>query len=109
MLKKLLGLIAILIITVVAIINVRVDMKNNSMSDLSVANVEALAENESNPWYLWLIYGLTKDEESYDVECEWNYEINLGVVKWGSNGKGKKQMCKDGGSDNCWVGECKAE
>ena len=49
MLKKILGLMAILIITVVAVINMSVDMKNNSMSgmsDLSIANVEALAEME---------------------------------------------------------------
>ena len=66
MLKKILGLIAILIITVVAVINVSVDMKNNGMSgmsDLSIANVEALAIQEaSNSIVCYSAYRITLND-----------------------------------------------
>ena len=51
MLKKFLGLIAILIVTVIAVINVNVDLRKSGMSDLSLANVEALAGFEFNGQY----------------------------------------------------------
>ena len=44
--KKILGLIAFVIITVFAVINVNVDMNINGMSDLSLANVKALSIGE---------------------------------------------------------------
>jgi len=46
MIKKILGLIAFVIITIVAIINVNFDMNNSDISDLNVANMEALAIGE---------------------------------------------------------------
>lgn len=62
--------------------------------------------SSDNPWYLWPIQGLTKDECPKTVDCEWSYEFNFGVFKWGEKGKGTKQICEDGGTENCSVGEC---
>ena len=41
--KKILGLLAILIITVVAVVNLNIATNNEVLSELSLANVQALA------------------------------------------------------------------
>ena len=44
--KKLLGIIAVVAIVASMAINLNFSAKNNSLSDLSLANIEALAKNE---------------------------------------------------------------
>ena len=46
MIKKILGLITLMIITVIAVIKVNVYVNRNELSDLFMANVEALANCE---------------------------------------------------------------
>ena len=90
------------------VFNVSLSKPSNLLSEISLANVEALADGESNPWYYWPFQGTTKDERSVSVDCEWNWEINLGIFKWGESGTGKKTVCENGGSENCWTGSCEA-
>ena len=49
MYKKILGGIAIVAIAVVAAINMNVNSNRDELSDISLANVEALARDEINP------------------------------------------------------------
>lgn len=115
--KKILGLIAILIVTVVAVINVNVDLRKSGMSDLSLANVEALAGFEFNGQY-W-------DDEHhwYNLGNNWKPELhpctgtsggaNLqigipNVISYSAGGEtaswtGKMVKCVSG-SGNCFNG-----
>jgi hypothetical protein len=45
--KKIFGGIAVLAITAVAVVNVNLGAKSNDLSDVSLANIEALASGES--------------------------------------------------------------
>ena len=100
--KKMIGLIATVIVAVVAVIKVNIDINRNGLSGMSWENVEVLAENESNPWYLWLFQGLTKDEEPRSAECSVYYGVPPYVVVV----HGSKGLCDDGGHVNCTVGSC---
>ena len=58
-LKKILGLLAVLLIAVVVAWNMNVNSQTKGMSDLSMANVEALANGEG------IIYG----DQWCNIEC----------------------------------------
>jgi hypothetical protein len=60
--KKILGGIAVLAIVAVAVVDVNLGAKSNDLSDLSLANVEALANREANTGWDWWTQGATKDE-----------------------------------------------
>ena len=54
MIQKILGFLAVLLIAVVAAINIYTSSNKNGLSDISLANVEALAKNEEetgDKWY----------------------------------------------------------
>ncbi|MDR2146924.1 MAG: NVEALA domain-containing protein [Tannerella sp.] len=61
------------VITIAVLAAVNLQLNNSQtvkLSDLSLANVEAFAsDNESNPWWLWLIQGTEQDEESVTEIC----------------------------------------
>ncbi|MDL2241615.1 NVEALA domain-containing protein [Bacteroidales bacterium OttesenSCG-928-L03] len=89
--KIIIGSIAIVVIAVAATFNVNVNTSKDDLSLLSLANVEALANELNWPWD-WG-NGLTKDEYAIINECE----KEVGGMKI----KGYKQDCEDGGSENC--------
>jgi hypothetical protein len=107
-LKKNFYFFVVLIIAVVTAVNVNINSKEDGLSDVFLANVEALADNESNPWYLWAFQGTTKDEKEIYATCSWSWEFNFVVYKWFESGSGTKKMCEDGGSNNCSTGSCTA-
>ena len=53
--KKIIGLIAVVAFVLTMVLNISFDAKNNNLSDLSLANIEALAKKEWN-----------------DVDCRWD-------------------------------------
>ena len=86
MIKKILGLIAAVIVTVVAIVNVNIDVKKSGLSNLSLANVEVLARNEVdwlfcdvmtpcvwNVWYDCVNYWITDDGRLIEKICEYRW------------------------------------
>jgi len=105
--KVFFGLIAIIVLITVTVINLNVNVKASKgvgkLSEFSLANVEALAENEANPWYLWPFYGLTKDEYTTIHSCTWSFTIWIipGIVGFTDSGPGFLQRCHDGGEYNC--------
>jgi hypothetical protein len=103
--KKMIGLLAIVVIAVVSALNVNLEKKKETLSAAALANVEALA-SESNPLYLWPFQGTTKDEYSESVPCTWSWEFNMGIFKWSESGSGKKIKCYNGGKENCTVRQC---
>ena len=110
MIKKILGLITAALILVAAVIHVTIEMNRTVLPELTLANAEVLAENESNPWYLWLIYGLTQDETPKEVKCTWEHWYGIpGIFGHRESGSGKKIICEDNGEENCWSTECQAE
>ena len=79
--KKLLYGFAVLAITVLAVFNMNLISQENGLSDVSLANVEALAQNE----------GYDCDDGYPHKDCkQWNYTT-------GSNG----QWCTTGGDYYC--------
>ena len=104
--NKVLGSIAVLAIAALTAFNVNMNSQENGLSDVSLDNVEALANENDNHWSDWLTQGLTKDERAYTVSCQWNWEFDFGFFSWGESGSGTKQLCSSGGSDNCSVGSC---
>jgi hypothetical protein len=102
--KKFIGLsAAAMMIAAGTAISVNVSTKESNLSDVYLANIEALADNEKNPWWLWPIDGLTKDEKPRDVDCE----RQIGIPPYVEIVQGKKQVCDDGGSENCSTSLCK--
>jgi hypothetical protein len=81
-----------------AAVNVNMNSQSeNLLSDLALANVEALAQNESNPWYLWPFQGTTKDEWAETKKCTEGINLGFYYVEW----EGTRIICHDGGSENC--------
>lgn len=72
------------------------------LSELALANVEALANPEDNPWYLWPAQGTTKDEWAETKECTEGINLGIYYVEW----KGTRIICHDGGTQNCTSQMC---
>jgi len=101
--KKILGGLAVLAIAALAAWNLNFSSKAEGiMSDVMLANVEALAENESNPWYLWPFQGTTKDEYPESKPCTEGINLIFWYVEW----EGTRIICHDGGSENCSTQIC---
>jgi hypothetical protein len=69
--RKIIGGIAMLAIAAIAMFNVNLNSKSNKLSDLALANVEALADGESNSgncgFKIW-------SGDSYMIECGYSSE-----------------------------------
>ena len=81
--KKILGLIVTAVVTIIAVVNINIAINNNVLSDLSLANVEALANWEFHiPFYdCYYSYGCIPDSR-YDCNVYvmgQGYFFNLGV------------------------------
>lgn len=85
--KKLLGSISALIITIFVALNINISGQNNYLSELSLANIEALADTESN--------------ERSKCSVEWTAKVGGVEVKLSCNADcapGQKAECKQ---NNC--------
>jgi hypothetical protein len=110
--KKILGGIAVLAIVVVAVINVNLGAKSNDLSDLSLANVEALAYEFNNQnwdfnshWYNTLGGSWTPTYHSctYSINTGGSVGISGGSVSWGGSTttySGHMVTCTNG-NGNC--------
>ncbi len=83
--KKILGGIAVLAIAAIAAFNVNMNTQSSNLSDISLANVEALAQYEIGSGYL-----------SLTLDC-YNWQ---GVVI------GSHTSCYSGGSSSCTSTSC---
>jgi hypothetical protein len=100
--KYIISGIAVLAIAAVAAWNITLSNgKANALSDLQLANVDALA-NESNPWYLWPFQGTTKDEWAESKPCTEGINLGFYYVEW----QGTRIICHDGGTQNCSTQIC---
>lgn len=79
--KKICGGIIVLTISIITVFNVNLNMQNNNSSYLSLANVEALAQEPST-------------EKKYRYET-WN-NSDCYIYVGGAYAKGKKVTCWDG-------------
>ncbi|GHV26574.1 hypothetical protein FACS1894176_07560 [Bacteroidia bacterium] len=70
--KIILGSIAVVAIAAMAVFNVNLNSQHiNNLSAVGLANIEALAQNESEPgWYIREIYSQTKDNGTIVSESE---------------------------------------
>ena len=73
MTKKIIGGIAIVAIALTMALNVSLNAKNNSLSDLALANVEALARPESGEELDDYGYGWVQVPEGYRQCCVYNF------------------------------------
>jgi hypothetical protein len=101
--KKVIGGIAATVVAAAIAVNVNISAKNDTLSEVMLSNVEALADNESNPWYLWPFQGLTKDEKPRYVDCQ----VHIGTPPYVEVTNGKKRVCDNGGNENCTTSLCK--
>ncbi|MDH6344312.1 hypothetical protein M2480_002797 [Parabacteroides sp. PFB2-12] len=99
--KKIIGFVMVAAIAVAVSLGIRQNSKKITLSDLAVANVEALANNE-NPWYLWPFQGTTKDEWAETKKCTEGINLGFYYVEW----EGIRIICHDGGSENCSTQIC---
>ena len=84
LIKKLFAIIAVLAIALTMALNLNFSAKNNNLSDIYWANVEALAQNEGDDpvWYVYYI------NNGYHGSYPEYYYLEY-------------KMCADGGSDKC--------
>lgn len=99
--KILVGIAIVLVIAFAGYgLSKSVNNSNAELSELSLANVEALAQNENggdNSWYLWSIQGMTKDEYPEEKPCTESISaLGVWTVEW----EGRRIICYDGGQ-NC--------
>ena len=97
--------LAFLAIVMIAVIGVNVQIAledQKDSSDVTLKNIEALSEEAANPWYLWPIYGTTKDEWSEEKPCTEGINLIIYYVEW----EGIRIICHDGGSENCFIQIC---
>ena len=107
--KKFFSIIAAVFIIVAVAVNASMSFNNKVQTGITLANVEALANDETHGGYnsFWDMfkYGLTKDERSEYVKCSntSGFSINIGI--WSYDNKttiyGYKWECYDGGFNNC--------
>jgi len=111
MIRKLLGFLAVLMIAVVAMWNMSFGSKTNSRSDVMLANVEALAENENCPDPVYI---------RTDADCVYSFTGKAGAtftvfgVTLTFNAQGEatytykdgKTHCKSGGDEQCEARYC---
>ena len=87
LIKKLFAIIAVLAIALTMALKVNLNAKNNNLSDISLANVEALAQSEY--WEPnWYIYGIVN---TYWCGYTWETCVHEELFYW----------CEDGGSEPC--------
>lgn len=90
-------------------LNFSVGDKENG-SKLMRTEVEALADPEYNPWYLWFSQGLTKDEREERIPCKGdsnNVTVGGSVSKGGIVGSGNISVTQPSGEYkiSCPAGE----
>ena len=84
--NKFFGYLAVFAIAAMAAWNVNVNSQMSGMSVLSIANVEALAQNESGSdktcyYQIWGVQGATMEDKRYCPGCE-----ARPCIKWGNPG-----------------------
>ena len=68
--RKLLSMVVVAIVAIVAGYNVYISQNETKLSDLALANVEALADNESGGGDKTCTYNkVSKDEEKHELKC----------------------------------------
>lgn len=70
--KMIFSLVAVAMVAVAGVNVYKVSASDVEMLDLQKENVEALAGEETNPWYLWFSQGLTADEREIEYNCEFS-------------------------------------
>lgn len=121
--KKILGGIAVLATTVLAVINININLNTSKLPDVDIAGVEALAQVEWNDWTQWLSQGLTKDEREVQEQCPTDQSSSgngslsggNGAVGGSASGSGSSSQTNPpgrtdircaSGSDNCTPVKC---
>lgn len=99
--KETIGFVMVAAIVVAAEWNISQNEQKTVLSDLALANVEALANNE-NPWYLWPSQGTTKDEWAETKKCTEGINLGFYFVEW----EGTRIICHNGGNENCTTQIC---
>lgn len=100
--KRIIGIILIVVAAATGVWNFSQTQNEMELSDLALANVEALANPEDNPWYLWPAQGTTRDEWAETKECTEGINLGIYYVEW----KGTRVICHDGGTQNCTTQIC---
>ena len=100
--KKIFGAALIAAMAITAGWNFNQSKNEIELSNLALANVEALANTEDNPWYLWPAQGTTRDEWAEEKECTEGINLGIYYVEW----KGTRIICHDGGTQNCTTQIC---
>ncbi|GAB6013572.1 NVEALA domain-containing protein [Viscerimonas tarda] len=118
--KKIIGGLAILAIAAVTVLNVNLSSQKELLSDISLANVEALAQGEWGGWdNFWQGQGFYKDEREERRQCpsSESYGAFLGITYDGmtigasgsytqENPSSREEIICPTGSDNCTAVPC---
>ena len=102
--NKIFGIIAVLVVVLVAFLNVNIGINTNKKLDITLADIEALADREWawNNILDWWDYGLRADEKIRETACTNNTTTTgNGSTSTTNIPNGKKKTCETGGNINC--------